>query len=50
MGILPVDNKTKSTSAVEEKIRLTIARDVTKEKEEKKNNNSIEKRFIFRER
>ena len=47
-GILPVENKTKSRSAVEGKIRLTLARYETREKEQ--DNDLVEKKFIFSER
>ena len=40
-GILPVENKTKSRSAVEGKIRLTLARYETREKEQ--DNDLVEK-------
>ena len=45
VGILPVENKTKSTSAVQGKIRLTVAQDVTREKEQ--SNNSVEKKGLY---
>ena len=44
-GILPVENKTKSISAEQGKIRLTVARDVTREKEQ--DNNLVEKKVYI---